>query len=74
MYVIVAVPLTTPVTTPVEEATVATAGLPEDHTPPVVASARVVPTPAQALSVPVIAAGSELTVITAVVLQPVLSV
>jgi hypothetical protein len=48
------VPADTPVTAPPED-TVATAGVLLVHTPPVVASARVVTAPGQTVAVPVIA-------------------
>lgn len=57
-----AVPANTPVTVPVEEPTVATAGVPLDHVPDGVPSASVVDKPTHATAVPVIAAGSGLTV------------
>ena len=55
VYVIVADPAVTPVTTPVAD-TVATAVLDEDHVPPVVALAIVVVDPAHTVVAPVIAA------------------
>ena len=63
VYVIVAVPAATPVTTPVEASTVATA-LDDDQTPPVVALVNVVAEPAHTSVVPLIAAttGRALTV------------
>jgi hypothetical protein len=53
----------TPVTTPLLGSTVATVGEPLDHTPPVVADAKVVVTPAQLVveSVPVIGATTGIT-------------
>ena len=52
-----AVPAATPVTTPVDELTVATAVLLLLHVPPVVASVNVAVFPTHALMVPPIAAG-----------------
>lgn len=57
-----AVPAETPVTIPVEP-TVATDVLPLLHVPPLVASLRVVTSPAQTTIVPVIDEGAGLTVI-----------
>ena len=64
----VVVPEETPVTTPVLP-TAATVVLDDDHTPPVVASVRVIVLPAQTVDVPetVPAIGSGLTVIEYVV-------
>ena len=59
-------PANTPVATPVVEPIVATVGVALVHVPPVVASDNVVVAPTHTLSVPVIEAGSELTVTTAV--------
>ena len=61
-------PGVTPVTTPVEELTVAAAGLLLLHVPPVVVQARVVVDPTDTLVVPVMAAtvGTGFTVTTAV--------
>ena len=68
VYVIVAVPASTPVTTP--DASTAAFVLPELQVPPGVALARAVVSPSQTVIVPVIAAGSGLTVTSAVVMQP----
>jgi predicted cupin superfamily sugar epimerase len=54
--VIVVVPAETPVTTPVEEPMVATAGVLDVQVPPGVASARVVVPVTQTVNVPVIGA------------------
>jgi hypothetical protein len=64
------VPALIPLTTPVELPTVATAVLLLLHVPPPVAHESVVEPPAQALVVPVIAAGTEFTVRTAVDRHP----
>jgi hypothetical protein len=69
-YVIVVVPAATPVTTP-DASIVAFAGVPLVHVPPVVTLFNVVVRPSQTVSVPVIVAGSALTVTVAVVMQPV---
>lgn len=73
LYVMVAVPLVTPVTTPAE-LMVATPVLLLLHEPPAVASAKVTVAPVHTLVVPVMAAGVVLTVIfcTAAEPQPVL--
>jgi hypothetical protein len=62
----VEVPLVTPQATPVEEPIVATAVLPLIQEPPGVVLLSVVQLPIQAKVAPVIAAGSGLTVTTAV--------
>lgn len=74
VYDIVAVPAVMPETTPVPDITDATPGLPDDHAPEGVASARVVVLPMQTERIPVIAAGTALTVTVAVVVQPALVV
>ena len=63
VYKIIDVPPVTPVTTPVDELTVATAVVPLLQVPPLVASLSVVVAPAHATAVPVIANGNGLTVI-----------
>jgi hypothetical protein len=65
VYAIVAIPATTPVTTP-EVETLATEALADDHTPPVVALSSVVFAPTQTFVAPVSAAivGKALTVTT----------
>ena len=68
---IVAVPASTPVTTPLPDPTVATATLLLLHVPPGTASAKLDVKPWQTLIVPVIAEGSGLTITTAVVVHPV---
>jgi hypothetical protein len=65
------VPEDTPVTTPVPLTTVATVVLPLDHVPPVVPSVNVIVEPAQNDVEVEIAGGVVLTVIIAVVVQPV---
>jgi hypothetical protein len=55
-------PALTPVTTPLDEPTVASAGLLVLHVPPALASESVVVEPAQTVVTPVIEAGSGLTV------------
>ena len=65
------VPDDTPVTTPVEEPTVATLVLPLVHVPPLVISLKVVVNPAQTTAVPVTDDGNGLTVTTIVVIHPV---
>jgi hypothetical protein len=65
------VPVSMPETIPVDGAIVADAGVPLVQVPPLVASASVVVLPAHTLNVPVMAAGSGLTVYTFVALQPV---
>ena len=62
-------PLPMPVTTP-EVPTMALAGILLDHVPPEVASLKDVVDPTQTVGVPVIMAGSALTVITADAEQP----
>jgi hypothetical protein len=69
VYVIVAVPATTPVTVP--DDIVATAVLPLLQAPPAVALVRDVVVPGHKAIVPVIAAGSGLTVAVTVAIQPV---
>lgn len=64
-------PAATPVTTPVEEPTVAIDPLPLLHVPPAVASVRLDVEPAHASVVPEIPTGNGLTVIGVVVIQPV---
>ena len=56
VYVIVAEPAVTPLTTPVDEFTVATAVLDDVHTPPAVAEANCVVEPVQTFVAPVIEA------------------
>ncbi len=58
-----------PITIPVAPPTVATAGLPLLHTPPLTELASVVTKPTQVLGLPVLGA-NELTVIALVVIQP----
>jgi len=70
-YSIPAVPGDTPVTTPVADPTVATAGPALLHVPPGTGSPSVSAAPTQRLPAPVIAVGTELTVTTAVTRQPV---
>jgi hypothetical protein len=70
VYVISEVPADIPVTTPVEEPTVATVGLLLLHVPPDVVFVRLVVAPTQATTVPPIAAGNGLTVSVAVRLHP----
>jgi hypothetical protein len=69
--VILAVPAATPVTIPLNEPTVATEVEPEDHEPPVTVLLNVMLFPVHTLPTPEMAVGAELTVITAVVIQPV---
>ena len=71
VYVIVALPLATPVITPVPEPAVAIVISLLLQLPPTVTSLNVVVKPEQTLSVPDIDDGSGLTVIIAVILQPV---
>lgn len=66
----VAVPLVTPVTIPVDVPIVATAVLELDHTPPDVVLVRVVLSLAQIRSVPPIAAGNEFTVTVTALTHP----
>jgi hypothetical protein len=73
VYVIVVVPASTPVAMPLG-LTVATLPVLLAHVPPAVASASVVVRPAHTVIVPVMVAGNGLTVITVVVMQPVLKV
>ena len=70
----VTAPPAMPVTVPVVEPTVAIVALLLLHVPPVFGSLKVVVRPTQVLAVPVIAEGTGVTVITLVVMQPVLSV
>jgi hypothetical protein len=70
VYVITAVPALTPLTTPVEEPTVATPVLPLVHVPPAGEELSVVEEPVQTEAVPVIAAGWVFTVTVAVEKQP----
>jgi len=63
VYVIITVPAEKPVTTPEAGLTEATDGLLLVHVPPVVASASVVDDATHTVAVPVIAAGTGLTVI-----------
>lgn len=74
MYVIIALPAVTPVTTPKLASTVAIDVLPLVHVPPVVALARVVVNPSHTCKPPVITAGSGFTVATSVRIQPVASI
>ena len=67
VYVIVAVPAATPVTTPVLEFTVATAVFDDVHTPPAVALVNVVVEPAHTSVVPLIAATTGIALIVTVV-------
>ena len=67
VYVIVAVPPVTPVTTPVPVTTLAVPGAEELQVPPVTASLNEVVKPTHTLGVPRIAVGDGLTVTTAVV-------
>ena len=69
-----ATPDDTPVTTPVLKLIVAVAGEPEFHAPPGVALDNVIVVPEQTLDGPVIAAGTGLTVTSAVREHPVESV
>ena len=71
---IVALPVATPVTTPVPEPTVAIKGSLLIHEPPAVASLNVIACPSHTFGPPVIVAGNGLTVVMAVVIQPVGSV
>jgi hypothetical protein len=73
-YVIVAVPTFTPLTTPVPEPTLAITTLLLLQVPPVSASLSVVVLPIHTCIVPVIADGSEVTVIVFIAAQPVVSV
>lgn len=73
------VPKVIPVTTPVEEPTVATAGVAELHAPPPTVSLKVVVAPGQTVNIPLIipALGEGLTVtilVAATVPQPLLTV
>lgn len=68
---ITAVPADTPVTTPVEEPTVATEGLPDDHTPPPGELAKAMLDPTHTWVGPVIAAGIGSTVTLIVAKHPV---
>jgi hypothetical protein len=68
----VAVPAVTPVTTPVAAFTLALAALLLVQVPPVVAVARVVLLPMQAVGVPVIVAGFTFIVTVLVVVHPAL--
>ena len=74
VYVIVDVPGVTPLVTPVDEFTVATAVVALVHTPDGVMSASVVVAAEHTIRVPVMFAGNGLTVTTAVLIQPVGSV
>jgi hypothetical protein len=72
VYVIVAVPAVTPVTTPVDALTVATAVLLLDHVPPVTVEANVVVPPTKTVCIPESVPADEggaVTVITLVVLK-----
>ena len=69
VYMIEAVPPAIPVTIPVEP-TVAAAGDPELHTPPVTASVNAVVVPAQVVNVPVMGPGAWLTVNVSSATQP----
>lgn len=71
VYVIMAVPGETPVTSPVPDPMVATLRLPLLHVPPADTSLRFVVNPTHTYADPVIAAGSGLTVMGDVVKQPV---
>ena len=73
VYVMTLVPLATPVTSPVEASTVATAMVPLLKVPPVILGVKVVVEPTQTLVVPLIV-GRALTVTVVVVLQPLLLV
>jgi len=66
VYVIAAVPEIAPLAMPDEAPIAATEGVPLLHVPPVEASLRTVIPPGQSVNVPVIAAGSGLTVTTVV--------
>jgi hypothetical protein len=70
IYVITVVPPATAVTTPLAEATVATAVALLLHVPDPEASLRVKVLPAQTAALPLIAAGKLLTVTTVVAIQP----
>src|SRR5204862_639672 len=72
VYVIIATPTFTPPTTPVPDPTVAMNVLPLLQVPPGVTSARVVVNPIHTFMVPVMVAGSGLTVTVAVLIHPVL--
>ena len=65
------VPAEIPVTIPIAEPTTATPGEPELQLPPAVASLKFMVSPAQTFAGPVITAGSGLTVIELIVIQPV---
>jgi hypothetical protein len=69
-YVMIAVPPTTPVTTPLPEPTVAIAVLAELQVPDPAGSFNVTVAPAHTGALPVIAPGKLLTVIAVVVIQP----
>jgi len=71
VYVIDAVPWDTPVTTPVDSPTVATAALLVDHVPPAVPSPSDVVEPTQTTGIPVIDSGIEFTVTVLVDVHPV---
>jgi hypothetical protein len=71
MYVMMLVPEATPVTTPVDDTTVATAVVPLLHVPPVVVLFSVVVIPTQTFVTPVMFAGNGFTVTSAVFVQPV---
>ena len=73
-YEIVADPQAIPFTVPVDAPTDAMAGVLLVHVPPVVASDSVMVVPEHTFIAPVMAAGRGLMVVTAVVIQPVLSV
>jgi hypothetical protein len=74
LYVIVAVPVDTPLTIPVVSPTVAIAVLPLLQVPPPVPSASVVVAPVHTVVMPVIPAGDGYTVIAIAIVQPVGSV
>lgn len=73
-YVMFTVPVPAPVTTPLEEPTVATDVLELVQVPPVGVLDRLVLLPTQVLAVPLISDGSGFTVAVTVLKQPVLSI
>ena len=70
VYVILATPVVTPVTTPVEPTTLAIYVCALYHLPPVLASCKVVVVPGHACVVPVIAGGSAITLTESETKQP----
>lgn len=71
---IVVIPEVTPVTTPVNDPAVATPGVPEVHTPPPVASLKIVFEPIHTTGVPVITPGEVSTLNDRTTKQPVVKV